>query len=38
MDKFRKGKKMKNRRLQGPTEESDTFILEVNAHPEIYGF
>jgi hypothetical protein len=38
MKSFRKGKKMKNRRLMGATEETDAFILEVNTHPEKYGF
>ena len=38
MAKFRKGKKMKNARLLGPTDKTDAYILEVNAHPEIYGF
>jgi len=38
MKKFRKGKKLKNRRLNGPTDKTDSLILEINAHPEIYGF
>jgi hypothetical protein len=38
LEKVLKGKKMKNRKLEGANEKSDKYIIEVNSHPEKYGW
>lgn len=38
MSQVKKGKRMKNKFLDGPSKETDELIMKVNANPEKYGW